>query len=96
MVAIGARVLIIEDCREGGIVTGQTGIYEGEFRVEGLSFPNPRIRLQDGSVVWGCECWWKPVSEAGALIHEQKALREHKLIYRRLWHRFAGTRSKEM
>lgn len=21
---------------------------------------NPRIRLDDGSVVWGCECWWGP------------------------------------
>ena len=19
---------------------------------------NPRIRLDDGKVVWGCECWW--------------------------------------
>jgi hypothetical protein len=23
-------------------------------------FPNPRIRLDSGSVVWGCECWWGP------------------------------------
>lgn len=21
---------------------------------------NPRIRLDNGSVVWGCQCWWGP------------------------------------
>ena len=20
--------------------------------------PNPKIILDDGNVVWGCECWW--------------------------------------
>ncbi len=20
---------------------------------------NPKIRLDDGRIVWGCECWWK-------------------------------------
>jgi len=23
-----------------------------------LSLPNPRIRLDSGKIVWGCECWW--------------------------------------
>lgn len=22
------------------------------------SWKNPRITLDDGSVVWGCQCWW--------------------------------------
>jgi len=22
--------------------------------------PSPKIRLDNGSVVWGCECWWGP------------------------------------
>lgn len=51
------------------------GVYEGDFKIEkgseapagwisemlleaGLS--NPRIRLDNGEVVWGCECWWGP------------------------------------
>jgi hypothetical protein len=25
---------------------------------ESLSMTNPRIRLDSGKVVWGCECWW--------------------------------------
>ena len=24
---------------------------------------NPRIVLDDGSILWGCECWWEPVEE---------------------------------
>jgi hypothetical protein len=27
-------------------------------RDEGLYCENPRITLDDGSVLWGCECWW--------------------------------------
>jgi hypothetical protein len=23
-------------------------------------FPNPKIELDNGKVVWGCECWWGP------------------------------------
>ena len=22
--------------------------------------PNPKLVLDDGSIVWGCECWWGP------------------------------------
>lgn len=24
---------------------------------------NPRIKLESGQVVWGCECWWCPVEK---------------------------------
>lgn len=24
---------------------------------------NPKIVLDDGAVVWGCECWWGPSHE---------------------------------
>jgi hypothetical protein len=24
---------------------------------------NPRIKLDSGQTVWGCECWWGPVKE---------------------------------
>jgi len=42
------------------------GVYEGDFippeTVGGfnLGFPNPRIKLDNGDVVWGCEVWWGP------------------------------------
>ena len=25
-----------------------------------LGLPNPKIRLDNGEIVWGCECWWGP------------------------------------
>jgi hypothetical protein len=84
---IGEHVLIIDDCRDGGIATGQIGIYEGYFDPETgtqvTDWPgNPRIRLQDGSVIWGYECWWTPVRVAGPLPDEQRALEAHKTIWR--------------
>jgi hypothetical protein len=60
----GTEVVIMQDCRDGGEATGQIGIYEGEFTVlidfmdEKITANSPRIRLQDGSVIWGAECWW--------------------------------------
>jgi len=84
----GERVLIIEDCREGGIAAGQTGTYEGRFDFDTGQpdefFGNPRIRLQDGSVIWGCQCWWRSVREAGPLPAEQVALEKHKVILREI------------
>ena len=45
------------------------GVYEGDFipppgvTIMGLDLndagiPNPKILLDNGKVVWGCECWW--------------------------------------
>lgn len=43
------------------------GVYEGDFvpakeinPVLNIGLPNPRIKLDSGKVVWGCECWWGP------------------------------------
>lgn len=41
---------------------------EGEERPEGpfaLANENPRIRLEDGSVIWGCQCWWGQAETRG-------------------------------
>lgn len=45
------------------------GTYEGEeIPVDAIGLfgrlckdagrPNPKIRLDNGEIVWGCECWW--------------------------------------
>ncbi len=40
---------------------------------------NPRIKLDDGSTIWGCQCWWGLVEgmpeweEAQASLEEQKS-----------------------
>ena len=47
------------------------GVYEGdhvhEDEAAGIATvlrseqaKNPRIKLDNGDVVWGCECWWAP------------------------------------
>lgn len=34
---------------------------------------NPKIKLDDGSIVWGCECWWGRECEINEVIqHYQK------------------------
>lgn len=35
------------------------GVYVGDETGGPMgAFPNPKIQLDDGGVVWGCECWW--------------------------------------
>ncbi len=60
------RVRIIEDCRPGGPATGQFATYLGKFDYETHEpdpTGNPRFLLDDGTEIWGCECWWS--SEVG-------------------------------
>jgi hypothetical protein len=54
------------------------GVYEGDYimptvknggpvgviadMARKLGHKNPRIKLDDGNIVWGCECWWGPES----------------------------------
>jgi len=61
------------------------GVYEGDFLPhEAVGFlaeilvdtkvNNPRIRLDSGSVVYGCECWW------GSEVEVKKRLAEYKEV----------------
>jgi len=85
MATRGDAVVIVEDCRVSHIATGQTGTFEGYYDLETGADRNaepwngnPRIRLQDGSVIWGIECWWRLVEDAGPLPQMQEELAEHK------------------
>lgn len=75
----GTAVVIVSDCRDETVAdaTGQVGIMEGWFPLvvagEG-SFPNPRMRLPDGSKIWGRECWFKPRDDVTSLAAERAAL----------------------
>lgn len=31
---------------------------------EDLGYSNPKITLDDGTVIWGYQCWWSPVEKA--------------------------------
>lgn len=66
------------------------GVYEGDFMYGDESVAdspaghtadlgrylatNPRIRLDSGEVVWGCECWWGPEADVLAAIKGRKAV----------------------
>ena len=70
--AVGKRVGAIFSSNDDGSVNFfGYGVYEGDFipeegagwMAEGLrehGTTNPRIRLDSGKVVYGCECWWGP------------------------------------
>lgn len=62
----GSRVIALQ-CVEGNIVKSfGEGVYAGDFIHPGLGFENPRIDLDNGDTVWGCECWWGPIDRLKA------------------------------
>lgn len=65
----GDRVGAILDAKDGAVEFLGYGVYEGDFVPEGaagwiaedlrgIGATNPKIRLDSGKIVWGCECWW--------------------------------------
>ncbi len=65
----GDRVGAILSIRDGEVEFLGFGVYEGDFvpteaagwLADGLraqEIVNPRIKLDNGKVVYGCECWW--------------------------------------
>lgn len=34
--------------------------------------PNPKITLDDGTVIWGCECWWGSEEKVKKSIGERQ------------------------
>ena len=66
---IGSRVGAILGTEDKTVKFFGYGIYEGNFIPEEnsggfgkvmneIGIINPRIRLDNGKVVYGCECWW--------------------------------------
>jgi len=69
---VGAILCIDEEA--GELMLIGYGVYVGDFVPEGavgnvadltklLGKKNPKIVLDNGKVVWGCECWWGPEKE---------------------------------
>lgn len=46
---------------EGNFVPGKNASGFGKILREG-NIENPKIVLDSGKIVWGCECWWGPES----------------------------------
>lgn len=69
---IGSRVGALCSINGGVARYFGEGVYLGEEVPSKTEFPhlamfsdnmvsNPKILLDTGGVVWGCECWWSPV-----------------------------------
>lgn len=65
---VGDRVGAIRSATPDTVELFGYGVYDGDIEHPELGFPNPRITLDDGSIVWGCECWWGPEERVKALI----------------------------
>ena len=76
---VGIRVGAMRSADKENVYLYGWGVYEGDFVPEEAAGimaqiardsgrTNPRIRLDDGSVIYGCECWWGPAVEVEASI----------------------------
>lgn len=84
----GTRVGAIESASDDEVRFFGYGVYEGEFPPDlgtstlhgpvdeemQKSYRNPRIRLDSGKVVWGCECWWGPEDEIRSMIGKRRVV----------------------
>lgn len=55
----GTRVIAVMNATETEVFSFGSGVYDGDFPCPHFDgFDNPRITLDTGKVVWGCQCWW--------------------------------------
>ena len=65
MLDVGSRVIaLMEADVEGKVIKSfGEGVYAGDFLLPpeyNYGQINPRIDLDNGKTVWGCESWWGP------------------------------------
>ena len=71
---------------------------EGSPQLEGdcwLHTTNPRIRLSDGSEIWGDECWWQVAEDVSSLEEAQEELKLKKVALRTMFEVLSDTRHLE-
>ena len=76
----GKRVLALRDTNETTAYIYGYGTYQGEEIppsgfCHDVGWKNPKILLDNGSIVWGEECWWGTVQRMGKeFIGERKVV----------------------
>lgn len=66
---VGGRVIALQSIKNNVAYSLGGGVFKGYEIPNAVQFPhlrmfsennipNPRIDLDSGGVVWGCECWW--------------------------------------
>lgn len=48
------------------------GFAPSELEKEVPGHKNPCLKMDDGNIVWGCECWWGPESKLEETIGGRK------------------------
>lgn len=77
MSEIGDRVGAIQSAKNNEVKFFGYGIYKGREippqNIGGLNIgiPNPKIELDDGTIVWGCECWWGSEEKVKKIIGDR-------------------------
>lgn len=80
---IGDRIGAIQSADSKTVYAFGFGTYQGEEippddvpgpfgRLGLLGIPNPKLVMDDGTVVWGCESWWGDVVKVTRMIGERK------------------------
>ena len=94
---IGSRVGTISHTEGDTVYVFGYGVYEGDHVPTADNRPagsmgdamfseqisNPRIRLDDGKVVWGCECWWGPKEAVKKRIEKYETMQKVDIEARR-------------
>lgn len=94
---IGIRVGAMRNADKEKVYMFGWGVYEGDFLPdEAAGFgaemareagrTNPRIRLDDGTVIYGCECWWGPAVEVEASVQGREVEMVSIAEARAVWH----------
>jgi len=67
-VNIGDRVGAILSADKETVHLLGYGVYEGKHLPPDFPIENPKILLDDGSVVWGYQCWWAAEDKTREMI----------------------------
>lgn len=61
--AIGDRITAVQSANPTSIKLLGHGVYQGYKQHPEIDIENPCLKLDDGRIVWGMECWWGPESK---------------------------------
>jgi hypothetical protein len=69
------RVVAFQSMDENEVRLFGCGTYVGKEECPKLfNLLNPKIVLDSGKVVWGCQCWWTDESKTEAIIGGRKVV----------------------
>lgn len=79
---VGERVGAVISAQDGIVEFLGYGVFQGyevppeETGGFNLGIPNPKILLDNGDVVWGCECWWSKEADMKKALATAKEIKD--------------------